>query len=175
MVDGRSMKASVAVAAAIVAATVGAPWPAHADDPSTWGLNGTYEASSNGEWAKTNDRYQKEAVVRSTWTISTQCTSPVDCAGTVTSDQGWTAPIYTTTGVWWIKRTLVGWQPCPDGTAADALQTYRIFATERATGSASLFDSSLLTGEDHTVGNSGNCGRSEWVDIRMPFTAVKVS
>ncbi len=170
-----AVKPSVAIAAAMVAAGVAAAGPAHADDPSTWGINGVYDVVSQGDWAKTNNSFHPEAVIRSTWTISTQCTSPMDCAGTVTSSHGWTAPIYTTTGVWYIKRTIVGWEPCPDGTAADGLQTFRLYVTDPLDGSVSLTDTSLITGEDHTVGPSGACGKNSNHDIRMPFKAVKVS
>ena len=47
-----------------------------------WGLNGTYVATSNGQWAQTNDIYRDEASVRSTWTISTTCSTPVECTRT---------------------------------------------------------------------------------------------
>src|SRR3954465_9236233 len=77
-------------AAALVS---GVSLPAHASD-GDWGLNGTYTATSNGEWSKTNERFQDEASLRSTWTISTVCSYPSECTGTVTSDFGWTAPIY---------------------------------------------------------------------------------
>jgi hypothetical protein len=154
-----AVKSSVAIAAVMVATGLSAAAAARADDPSTWGIRGVYETVSQGDWAKTNDSYHDEPVVRSTWTISTQCSSPMDCAGTVTSSQGWTAPIYTSNGaVWYVKRTAAGWEPCPDGTAADGMQTFRIYATDPLTGYASLTDSSLITGEDHTLGPSGACG-----------------
>lgn len=147
---------------------------ANADDPSTWGINGTYAVVSNGEWAQTNDRYQNEAVVRSTWTISTKCTSPVDCAGTVRSDQGWSAPVYTDSGLsWYVKRTIPRWEPCPDGTAADGLQTYRFYPVDPNTGMTSR-DTATLAGEDRTIGPSGACGISLWLNVKMPFKATKI-
>ncbi len=149
---------------------------ARADEPSDWGINGTYAVSSNGQWAQTNDRYEDEAVIRSTWKISTSCTSPVDCTGTVTSDQGWSAPIYTGSGLtWYVKRTLKGWEPCPDGTASDGLQTLRLYPVDPATGLVSNHDTSMLAGEDRTVGISGACGINKWLNIKMPLTAIKIS
>jgi hypothetical protein len=149
---------------------------AHADESSDWGINGTYAVSSNGQWAQTNDRYKDEAVIRSTWTISTSCTSPVDCTGTVTSDQGWSAPVYTDSGLsWYVKRTLKGWEPCPDGTASDGLQTYRFYPVDPATGMVSNHSTAMLTGEDRTVGISGACGINKWLNIKMPMTAIKIS
>src|SRR3954469_10792655 len=89
---------------------------AHASS-GDWGLNGTYVATSLGEWAKTDERYQNEVTVKSTWRISTTCTSSIECTGTVTSDLGWSTPIKTTTGVWYAKRSVANWEPCQDGTA----------------------------------------------------------
>jgi hypothetical protein len=165
---------TTATAFAVIA---GSPLPgqAHADDPSSWGINGTYTVSSNGQWAQTNDQYKNEAVIRSTWTISTSCTSPVDCTGTVTSDQGWSAPVYTTSGLsWYVKHTVKGWEPCPDGTASDGLQTYRFYPVDPATGLLSP-NTAMLAGEDRTVGISGACGINKWLNIKMPMTAIKIS
>lgn len=171
-----ALKTGLGICAAAVAVGMTAATPAQADDPSTWGLNGVYDALSNGEWAKRNDSYYDVPTVRQTWTISTQCSSPMECAGTVSSSAGWEAPVYTTNGsVWYVKRVVVGWVPCQDGTEADGLQVFRFNATEPDTGFVAVDDQRLLTGEDHTIGPSGACGRSANMDIRMPFRAVKVS
>ena len=61
-----------------------------------WGLNGTYTATSNGEWSKTNAVFEDRPSLRSTWQIATQCSYPGECTGTVDSDFGWSAPIYVT-------------------------------------------------------------------------------
>ena len=53
---------------------------AHADD---WALNGKFLATSNGDWATTNDVYRDEAIVRSTWTIAMTCINVLTCSGTV--------------------------------------------------------------------------------------------
>ena len=76
------------VASAMLVVLGGAP-PARAEQ--LWGINGTFLTSSNGDWAKINQRYEDQPPTRSTWTISTQCVSPSDCTGTVNSDAGWIA------------------------------------------------------------------------------------
>src|SRR5690349_15807918 len=73
------------------------------NDPA---INGTFLATWNGEWAKTNDSYHDEAVVRSKWIINTSCNNPVTCSGTVVSDQGWTSKIVRVPGMWKVIREL---------------------------------------------------------------------
>ncbi|OBF18550.1 hypothetical protein [Mycobacterium sp. ACS4331] len=134
-----------------------------------WGINGTFITSSNGDWARVNDRYEDQPRVVSTWTISTSCTSPTDCAGTVTSDQGWTAPIYTTNGLWYIKRAVPNWRYCADGVPVEGLQTY-MFHPVTADGRYDYtYASGEFAGEDRTIGPSGSCGRNQWPVIRIPF------
>ena len=162
---------SAAIMGAAVVIGVGAPAPARAVDD--WGLNGTYTATSNGEWAKTNDAYHDQASTRSTWTVTTACSYPAECTGTVTSDWGWSAPIYQKSGIWYVKRTVANWQPCPDGTASAGLQTFRFFPATPDGGSDDPASSTLI-GEDQTTGISGACGRSLAVFITMPFKLVKI-
>ncbi|CAJ1581280.1 hypothetical protein [[Mycobacterium] wendilense] len=162
--------ATAAAVAALVATGVGAP--AVADATPNWGINGTFETSSNGEWAKVNDRYEKQPSTRSTWTISTVCTTPVDCAGTVNSDQGWTAPIYTKSGVWYVKRAWPEWRWCADGQPIEGLQTYLLYPVG-ADGRVDV-KSNEYAGEDVTTGPSGSCGRNQWPHIRMPFFMRKI-
>jgi hypothetical protein len=164
------MSASKAMAGAAVVgvvAAVGLVGAAPAGASDEWGINGTFATSSNGDWAKVNERYEDQPSVRSTWTISTACTSPTDCAGTVTSDQGWSAPIYTTNGIWYIKRVVPEWRFCADGSLVEGLQEYKIYPV----GADGHYDASSTeyTGEDHTTGPSGSCGRNQWPVIRMPF------
>ena len=162
------ISAAMLGAAALIG--VGAAPPSRAVDD--WGLNGTYTATSNGEWAKTNDAYHDQASVRSTWTVTTTCSYPTECTGTVTSDWGWTAPIYQRSGIWYVKRPVPNWQPCPDGTATPGLQTFRFFPSAPDGGAVDPTSSTLL-GEDQTAGVSGACGRSLAVFITMPFKLVK--
>lgn len=137
-----------------------------------WGLSGTYTATSNGEWAKTNDRFQDETSLRSIWTIMTNCSYPTECTGTVASDFGWSAPIYKTGGVWYVKRTVENWEPCPDGTAAPGLQVFR-FVPVVEDGSLVDPKSNTLVGEDQTTGAPGACGIGKPLFISMPFKLVK--
>jgi hypothetical protein len=158
---------ALTVSAAVLTAA-----PAGASE--AWGLNGTYSATSNGEWAKKNEAFRDEAVVRATWSISTQCSYPTECTGTVHSDQGWEAPIYRSGGIWYVKHTVPRWEPCPDGTAADGLQVFRFVPTV-ADGSQTDPTSTMLVGEDQTTGPSGACGISKPLFITMPFKLVKLN
>lgn len=171
------MRVSTAVigAGVLTAAAVGGLCsPVAGASPSNWGLNGTYIATSNGEWAKSNDIYHDEASIRGTWTISTTCSFPSECTGTVDTDWGWSAPIYKKSGVWYVKKTVDNWQPCGDGTAGPGLQVYRFFpANETATAVDPA--STTLMGEDSTTGVSGSCGTSKVVFITMPFKLVKTA
>lgn len=139
-----------------------------------WGLNGTYVATSNGEWAKKNDIFHDETSQRSTWSITTACSYPTECTGTVDSDWGWSAPIYMTGGVWYVKRTADNWQPCPDGTAAPGLQVFRFYPA-LPDGSGTDPSSTTLMGEDSTTGVSGSCGSSKVLFITMPFKLIKTA
>jgi hypothetical protein len=170
------MRASrvLSTAAVTVGAMVAIPATPAAGSPLDWGLNGTYVATSNGEWAKTNDIFHDEASIRSTWTISSTCSYPGECTGTVTSDWGWSAPIYQKSAVWYVKRVVDNWQPCPDGTAAPGLQVFR-FYPGTPDGSAADPTSSTQLGADQTTGVSGSCGSSKVLFIDLPFKLVKTT
>lgn len=163
------MTAGAALVVVATAAGLNFAGPARASDE--WGLNGTYATSSNGEWAKINERYEAQPSVRSTWTIATSCTAPTACAGTVNSDQGWSAPIYTTSGLWYVKRAIPAWQFCADGTPIEGLQVYKLYAVG-SDGRADI-TSTEYAGENTTTGPSGSCGRNQWPAIRMPFYMTK--
>lgn len=159
-----------AAAAAAVAGLATSPvvWADHPD----WGLNGTYTATSNGEWARKNEAFYDQASLRSTWTISSQCSYPGECTGTVHSDFGWSAPLYQKSGVWYVKHAVEGWIPCPDGTKVAGLQVFR-FKAMTPEGANVDPTSTTLVGEDVTTGPSGACGVSRPVYINMPFKLVK--
>jgi hypothetical protein len=136
-----------------------------------WGLNGTYVATSNGQWAQTNDIYRDEASVRSTWTINTTCSTPVECTGRVSSDLGWSADVSIHGSEWVVKRDLPNWEPCPDGSARTGHQIYRFYPVDER-GWVN-WDSTVLAGFDKTVGDSGACGINKALVISMPFRLEK--
>ncbi len=166
----RTVTGAVALAGFITCA--GVATPAHAADQ--WGLNGTYSATSNGEWARTNDVFHDEQSTRSTWTISTVCSYPTECTGTVKSDAGWSAPIYQTGGMWYVKRNVPNWEPCQDGTAANGFQVFWFQAMSPG-GESTDPTATTLIGEDQVTGQSGGCGRSLALFINMPFKLVKLN
>ena len=160
----------VVIAATVLIAGVAVAPPAHAAE---WALNGTFTATSNGEWARSNDVFHEQQSVRATWTISSECSYPTECTGTVTSDQGWTAPIYQTSGEWYVKHIVPQWMPCQVGPPADGFQVFR-FKRMTPNGDNTDPSSNTLIGEDGTTGPSGACGRSLAINISMPFKLVKV-
>jgi hypothetical protein len=136
-------------------------------------INGTYIATSVGEWAKTNEVFHDEATVRSTWTITSSCETAQDCSGQVTSDQGWSARLYTHDGtLWYVRRDVPHWEECPDGTAVTGQQTF----TFTPAGPDGLVQqgSSTLAGQDKTIGPSGACGINRWLVVQMPFRLDKI-
>jgi hypothetical protein len=136
-------------------------------------LNGTYIAQSNGDWAQTNDRYQDEATIRSRWTITSTCSTALDCTGRVSSDAGWSSDVVTDSGSWYVKRNIDNWEPCPDGSFAPGLQVTRFYPV----GADGMMDAASTTyaGIDMTTSPSGSCGRSKSLVISMPFRLEKIS
>lgn len=136
-----------------------------------WGLNGTYTATSNGEWAQTNDIYRNETSVRSTWTINTTCTTPVNCTGRVDSDLGWSADVTIAGSEYVVKRDIPNWEPCPDGSSRTGHQIYRFYPVDDK-GWVQI-GSQVLAGVDKTSGDSGACGINKALVIAMPFRLEK--
>ena len=163
----------MAIAGLIAATCVGVPAAGATVDALA--LNGTYRATSNGDWAQTNDVYRDEQTVRSVWTISSSCSGAFDCSGTVTSDQGWTAPIAKSSQTWTVEHQLETWQPCPDGTAAPARQLFRFYPVTKVGRVDIDNESTEYAGTDKTVGRSGNCGSSRELAINMPFRLEKIA
>ncbi|WP_319433698.1 hypothetical protein [Mycobacterium sp. RTGN5] len=168
----RTSRVLISVAALTAAAVVGVVDPATASASDRWALNGTFVATSNGEWATSNDVFHDERSVRSIWTISSQCSYPTECTGTVSSDAGWTAPIFQTGGDWRVKRVIQDWMPCQDGTSAPGLQVIRFHGSSPG-GDQTDPSSNMLVGQDSTTGQSGACGHSLALFINMPFKLVK--
>ena len=166
-----ALKTSAAVLAAASISCLGIAPPAAATG-GEHAINGTFTATSNGEWAQMNDRYQSEATVRATWTVASTCVTPFACAGTVTSSLGWTEDIYRQNENSNVKHYIPDWIPCPDGTRAPGLQVYRfIAANDDGLGQAK---SDMLVGEDETTGESGACGRNRSLVLSLPFKLVKI-
>jgi hypothetical protein len=165
------MRGASGAAAALLVLGITVSAPAHAS--ADWALNGTFTATSNGEWAKSNDIFHAQQSVRAIWTISSVCSYPTECTGTVTSDQGWSAPIYQTGGEWYVKHVVPQWIPCPDGSSSDGFQVFR-FKRMTPDGDTTDPTSNTLIGEDATTGPSGACGRSLAIFITMPFKLVTI-
>jgi hypothetical protein len=162
-----------AAIAAVIAVALG-QGAASADAQSSAPLNGRFLAISNGDWAQTNDSYRNEAVVRSTWTISSTCTQGDECSGQVTSDLGWTAPLRKQNDTWIVDRDLPDWEPCADGTTAPGHQKIRFWRVNADGSQDYSGQSPIFAGEDKTVGLSGACGINKWLAIRMPFSLQQI-
>jgi hypothetical protein len=162
-------------AAVLAAAAIGGLGmaPAHADinNPA---INGTFLATWNGEWAKSQDTYHDEPSIQSVWTISTTCENPVACSGTVNSDQGWTAKIVHKPGLWKVIRELPNWETCGDGTAATGRQVITFWPITSDPVEPVNADSTTFSGEDETTGPSGACGINNELQINMPFKLVPI-
>lgn len=159
---------SAIASATLVAAAPISGWdtgfPANAS-PNSGGINGTYTATSDGNSAKLNHQFKDQAVVTSTWTITSTCSTPVDCAGQVTSDHGWRANLHLIGGSLWIaSHDVENWERCPDGSAFPGHQQFKFYR----------IDDNNLRGWDETTGPSGACGANQWLLIEMPFTLVKI-
>jgi len=166
---------SVAVCAALVAAgavgNVGMASRAWAYDAS---LNGTFTATIIGDWAKTRGVFHQEAVDRSTWTITTSCTTAEDCAGQVKSDQGWTAPVRMTDGLgWYARRDIPNWETCPDGTTFPGKDYIYFYPANPETGEL-VQGSPVLAGREQTIGPSGACGTNLPLSIEQPIRLDRI-
>ncbi len=165
--------ASGAAVLAIALAGLGQSPPAAAEYEE-YAMNGTFSVVSNGEWARMNERYQDEPSVRSTWTVSTVCSSAITCSGTVTSSLGWTENIYTQAGnLWYVKHLVPDWIPCPDGSRAPGLQVYSFYPATEEGMSKRISD--LWVGQDETTGVSGNCGRNRSLVLNLPVKITRIA
>jgi hypothetical protein len=171
----RGVRVAGAVSAAVaVFGSLGTATPASA---SNYGVevNGTYRATSNGDWARTNDVLINEPTVVQTWIVNSSCTSPISCTGTVKSDQGWTAPLDNRGDYWVVERHLDNWEPCPDGTAAPGVQKYVFWGVNPALETVDSSMRDLMAGRDRTVAPSGNCGINKPLVIELPLQLNKLS
>jgi hypothetical protein len=154
---------TVMVVAVVMCGTCAAPFASGSNDVA---INGTYIAFSDGQWAQTNQSYHDEASVTQTWAITSTCSTFQDCAGRVTSDQGWSADLIYLSGRWKVVHTVERWEPCADGTFAPGEQAFTFWKDYP--------DPSQLVGWDQTIGPSGACGVNKWLNITMPFSLTPV-
>ncbi|MEB3068205.1 hypothetical protein [[Mycobacterium] vasticus] len=165
MFMARATAAFVTMAAA-AGASIATPTVAHAmscDRP----INGTFTATSDGQWSKTREVYRDEATVVTTWTVASTCDDVMHCAGKIISRQGWASDIRCQSGQWYTTHRIEGWQPCPDGTTTYGDQSFRFW---RAADEPETFK-----GYDRTIGPSGGCGVNLWLTVEMPFTLAVVA
>ncbi|MCV7441053.1 hypothetical protein AWB91_04395 [Mycobacterium paraense] len=170
----RLMNATASVALA-VAGVIGGGSVA----PAAWAydasINGTFTATWVGEWARTNDVYHQEPMVRETWTITTSCVTATDCSGQVVSDGGWTAPINMHDGsTWFVSRDIPNWTTCPDGGPSyTGHEVIHFYPANPETGEKVL-GSSVFAGREHTTGKPGACGTNLPLYIDQPFRLDKI-
>lgn len=138
-------------------------------------LNGTWEVESNGDWAKNNEVFLNEQTVVQKWTMSSSCTSPISCTGTVTSDQGWSAPMVNHGDYWAVDVVRQNWEPCQDGTAATGAQKYFFWGVDVVTESRDMKMTDLMAGRDRTEGPSGACGINNPLVVELPMTLRRLS
>jgi hypothetical protein len=166
--------ATVILMASSAFSALGPSLSAQAKTPADIAINGTYRATSIGNWAKINQQYNGEPTVTATWTVSSTCSTMEDCTGTVRSDQGWTAPLTMTDGmVWYVKHDVPNWERCEDGNAFTGQQTFWFYPVEAATGQVQI-GSPVMSGKDKTIGPSGACGQNKWLTVELPFRLDKV-
>jgi hypothetical protein len=169
-----SVISGVAAAALTVIGSLTAPPPAHA---SNFGveLNGTWKSMSNGDWAKTNDVYMDEQTIIQTLTINTDCVSPIECTGTIKSDQGWTAAMRLQFGFWTADRVVPHWLPCPDGSFADVNEKLIFWGIDPSRNERNLKITDLLAGRDIFKGPSGGCGINKPIDVEYPLRLERLT
>jgi hypothetical protein len=179
-VEEQTMRPLGTVATAMLVATsalsvFGPASTARATTKDDVAINGMYRATSIGNWAKINDQYNNEPTVISTWTIHSSCTSFQECTGTVTSDQGWSAPLHMFDGLmWYAKHDVPNWERCQDGTAFTGQQTFYFYPVDPSGSGEFKIGSPILAGKDKTIGPSGACGQNQWLDIELPLRLDKI-
>ncbi len=131
-------------------------------------LNGQYLVTSNGEWAKNNQIFHDEKTVQQVWTVSSSCSSPMKCTGTVNSSEGWSAPIRYNADQWIVDHNIPDWQPCFDGSTSPGNQKFRFWPVD-GTGQRGHTDGSLLGGFVENNGVSGACGKNLPLVITVPL------
>jgi hypothetical protein len=169
---------TVATAMLLATSAIGVLGPASAARAITKedvAINGTFRVTSIGNWATINDQFNGEPTTVQTWTISSTCTSFLECKGTVKSDEGWSAPIYMNDGeLWYVKHEVPNWERCQDGTAFTGKQTFSIYPVDPAGSGMWQIGSPVLAGKSRTTGPSGACGQNQWLNIELPLRGDKI-
>ena len=166
--------ATATLFAATVFGTLGTASTAQAKTKEDVAVNGTFRVTSIGDYAEYNNQYKAEATIIQTWTISSSCDTFYECHGTVTSDQGWSAPADMHDGImWYVKHEVPNWEPCRDGTAFTGQQTFYFYPVN-SYGEFTLGEPTFA-GRDRTVGPSGACGQNAWLVIAMPLRMDRLS
>jgi hypothetical protein len=169
----RSVLAVLSVFAMITGQGIGAAPPARASNTGSE-LNGTFLVSSNGQWAKTNDVLMNESSSLQTWTVTSSCASPIECTGTVKSDQGWTGTLRLDK-FYYVEHDIPNWAPCPDGTFADGHQMFLMWGIDPNTEEGVSTDIHYLGARNVTRTASGSCGANKPLIVEMPAFVKQVS
>ncbi|MGV0646261.1 hypothetical protein ABQE44_22965 [Mycolicibacterium sp. XJ2546] len=172
-VGAAGLVSAAVVASGVVLGSVIAVAPAHASDYGVE-LNGTYRVMSDGEWARTNEVLIDQETVIETWTVATDCVSPIECEGTVVSDRGWTGTARLE-DFWYVDHDIPNWIPCPDGTFAPGHQKFILFGIDPTTSERQTKNMTYFGGRNQTKGPSGACGVNKPVVIEMPVRMEKIS
>jgi hypothetical protein len=172
---GHKIAAGV-IAAMTVASTLSAVPAAHASDFGVE-LNGTYNYHANGDFALVNDVRKDMPTIDETWTLSSDCVSPVECEGTATSSAGWTARLwygYPNT-YWVVDRNIPEWQFCPGGGVAPGEQRFQFWGFDPITTERKTSITNFLVGRQRTNSPSGSCGRNQPLVIETPIKLEQLS
>ncbi|MGA8331031.1 MAG: hypothetical protein WB777_17295 [Mycobacterium sp.] len=169
---------TVATAMLLAASAIGIAVPAptaRAYTKEEVALNGTYRVTSIGNWAKYNEQYNGEPTTVQTWTLSSTCTTYLECDGTMKSDEGWSSRLYMRDGTsWYVKRDVPNWERCQDGTAFTGKQTFSFYPADPDGSGFLQLGSPVMAGRNKTVGPSGACGQNQWLTIDMPMRLDKI-
>lgn len=138
-------------------------------------INGTYRVTTIGNWAKINDQYNGEPTTVQTWTLSSSCSTFLECDGTAKSDEGWSARLYMIDGTsWYVRRDVPNWERCEDGTAFTGRQTFSFYPADPGGSGYLQLGSPVMAGRNKTVGPSGACGQNQWLSIDIPMRLDKI-
>ncbi|WP_205634983.1 hypothetical protein [Mycolicibacterium elephantis] len=168
-----NLASAAVVASGVALGSVSAATPAQASDFGVE-LNGTYRVMSDGEWARTNEVLIDQETVIETWTVSTDCVSPIECTGTVVSDRGWTGTARLD-DFWYVDHEIPNWVPCPDGTFAPGHQKFILWGVNPANNERQTTNMTIFGGRNQTKAPSGACGVNKPVVIELPVRAEKIS